>query len=361
MWGMFTGGWKKFQNRRSHGAPKGKREEYSEDFFSETRMSFGEHIEVLRAHLLKAIYGFMLLTCLGLYLSEWLVRLIVTPIEVQLERAFDERVERAQEKLKNQNAELMLLNQPVPITMSFYKQELAKAIGAPAPDEPGIVELKVHIRPMELVLQQDSATRELYRPQRLKTFTAMEGFIVYLKVAMYFGVVASSPWIFYQLWSFIAAGLYPHERRYVNMYLPISLFLFLVGVFLCEYFVLPAALHYLLSFNEALNVEPELRLNDWLSFAVWTPLIFGVSFQLPLIMLFFERIGIVDLNVYRSYRRIAYFSMSILTVILTPSPDPYSFIPLMVALWGLYELGILLCRVLPKDEEPESEEMVEVQ
>jgi sec-independent protein translocase protein TatC len=361
MWGMFTGGWKKFQNRRSHGAPEGKREEYSEDFFAETRMSFGEHIEVLRAHLLKAIYGFMLLTCLGVYLGDWLVRIIVTPIEDQLQRAYEERVARLQKKLKDENAELMAANAPVPVRLRFNKQDLARALDLPIPNEAQNFELTVQIPPLEFALESEKARMIISQPQRLKSFTVMESFIVYLKVAMFFGIVASSPWVFLQLWSFIAAGLYPHERRYVNMYLPISLLLFLVGVFLCEWLVLPAALHYLLSFNEWLNVEPELRLNDWLSFAVWTPLIFGLSFQLPLIMLFLERIGILGLDVYRSYRRIAYFSMSIVTVLLTPSPDPYSFIPLMVALWGLYELGILLCRVLPKDEEPESEEMVEVQ
>lgn len=362
LWGMFSGGLKKFQDRRSHRAPKGKkRDEYSEDFFAETRMSFGEHIEVLRVHLLRAIYGFLLLTCLGVYLGDWLVRLIVDPIESQLLKAYNERADRLQQKLKEENAELVAANALVPVVMRFDKQELAKSLGLPASNEPQSVDLKVLIPPLDLVLRTDPARILLTRPQQLKSFTVMESFIVYLKVAMYFGVVASSPWIFYQLWSFIAAGLYPHERRYVNMYLPISLLLFLIGVFLCEWLVLPAALHYLLSFNEWLNVEPELRLNDWLSFAVWTPLIFGLSFQLPLIMLFLERIGILGLEVYRSYRRIAYFAMSIVTVILTPSPDPYSFIPLMVALWGLYELGILLCRVLPKEEEPESEEMVEVQ
>src|SRR5436309_1844268 len=76
---------------------------------------------------------------------------------------------------------------------------------------------------------------KLAQPPRLSSLSVTEVFMVYLKVSMYTGFVIASPWIFYQLWMFVAAGLYPHEKRYIHLYLPVSLGLFLAGVCLCQF------------------------------------------------------------------------------------------------------------------------------
>ena len=121
---------------------------------------------------------------------------------------------------------------------------------------------------------------------------------------------------------------------------------------------------YLLGYYEWLDVEPELRLSEWLSFAVMMPLIFGAAFQTPLIMLFLERLGIVDIEVYTKNRRLAIFILAIAAALLAAAPDALNMMLLAVPLWALYEFGILLCRFAPKPaqelEEPDPEEMVEV-
>jgi sec-independent protein translocase protein TatC len=154
--------------------------------------------------------------------------------------------------------------------------------------------------------------------------------------------VLGSPWIFWQLWSFVAAGLYPHEKKYVYLYLPFSLGLFLAGVLLCEFLVIPKALEALLWFNEWLDVEPNMRLDEWLGFAVMMPLAFGVSFQVPLVMLFLERTGILTVGNYKAKRRIAIFLMAIFAAVITPTPDVVNFSLLWVPMCFLYELGIRL-------------------
>ena len=93
----------------------------------------------------------------------------------------------------------------------------------------------------------------------------------------------------------------------------------------------------------SLEVTPQIRLSEWISFAVMMPLLFGVSFQLPLVMLFLERISIFDANDYSQKRRMAVLIISILSMMLTPA-DPASMILMMIPLVFLYELGILLCR-----------------
>lgn len=166
------------------------------------------------------------------------------------------------------------------------------------------------------------------------------------------------------MWSFIAAGLYPHEKRYIHRYLPLSIGLFLAGVVMCEFVVLPNAIQALLWFNEWLHLEPDLRLNEWLTFALILPLVFGVSFQTPLVMLFFGKLGILDADSYRKKRRIAWFVMAAFAGFITPI-DALSMLLLWLPMCALYELGILLVQYTthPTETEEESmssEEMIEV-
>ncbi len=150
-------------------------------------------------------------------------------------------------------------------------------------------------------------------------------------ICMVSGLVLTSPFVFYQIWAFIAAGLYRHERHYVKKFLPFSLGLFLSGVFLCFFGVLPYTLQFLLQFNVWMGIEPTMRITDWMSFATILPLVFGVCFQTPLVMLFLERIGILTADDFRKKRKIAILVMVIAAAILTPGPDVFSQVMLAVA------------------------------
>ena len=145
------------------------------------------------------------------------------------------------------------------------------------------------------------------------------------------------------MWLFVAAGLYPHERRYVYIYFPFSLGLFVGGALFCFYFVFPFILNFLLGYNKVLGVQPQIRLSDWVSFALMLPIMFGLSFQLPLVMMFLERIGIFEVQVYRDKRRFAVLVIAFLAMILTPA-EPVSMMMMMCPMIALYELGILLCQ-----------------
>lgn len=178
------------------------------------------------------------------------------------------------------------------------------------------------------------------------TLNVQEAFLTYLKVAFIAGLLFSSPWVFYQLWLFVAAGLYPHERKYVYVYLPMSTMLFIGGALFCFFAVFPFVLKFLLGFNAWLGVTPQIRLSEWISFAIVLPLMFGIAFQLPLVMLFLERISIFDAEGYRQKRRMAVLVIAVLSMFLTPA-DPMSMLMMMFPLIGLYELGILLCTYSP--------------
>lgn len=336
-----------------------------EDYFQDTRMSFWDHIEILRVHLFRAIAGFVVALIGGLFIGQYAVEFIARPVEDQLNKFYERRVKAVEQQLLDGNTELIEINKPKDVVMSFKRGQLADTLGIKLPpDGPEFVDLNVQIRPLEVAGILAAAQRKIGRRPALSTLSVTEAFIVYFKVSIYVGLILAAPWIFYQLWSFIAAGLYPNEKRLVHVYLPFSVILFFLGVILCQFFVIPVAIDYLLSFNEWMNLEPDLRLNEWLSFAIMMPLIFGIAFQLPMVMLALYRVGIVDVELYTKHRRIAMFLMAVLAIILSASPDVFSMMSLTVPLWVLYEVGILMCRWSPRpayvEDEPEPEEMIEV-
>ncbi|MFL5244847.1 MAG: twin-arginine translocase subunit TatC [Gemmataceae bacterium] len=353
----------------------------SEDLFAETRMSFGEHIEELRWHLVRAIAGFAIIIHL-VFIADGvgylmgtkfgvgrpMMEFINTPVEAALYDFGNRRLDRAKEelKVKYENEKKDDLKDT---EIQFDLVELRRKLGLASADgndeaQPDFQTFKVRITALQFAGQIAEAMQELQRRYSLKTLSVTEAMFVYLKVAFVCGIVLSSPWVFWQIWSFIAAGLFPHEKKYINVYLPFSLGLFLAGVLTCEFLVIPNAVKALLWFNEWLDLEPDLRLNEWLTFAIMLPLIFGISFQTPLVMLFLERVGIVSINTYRSKRIYAYFGLGFFGALVNPSADLISQFFLLIPLFLLYELGIWLCKLTAKRESdmevPESEEMVEV-
>ena len=161
------------------------------------------------------------------------------------------------------------------------------------------------------------------------------------------GAILASPFIFFFIWQFVAAGLYPHEQRYVHIFLPFSLALFLAGAALAFFGVFQFVLRFFFSFSGWMGIDLEPRITDWLSFVLILPLGFGIAFQLPLVMLFLERIGIFTVASYLASWRISVLVIAFLAMLFTPS-DPYSMLLMMSPLIGLYFFGILLCRWMPR-------------
>lgn len=173
-----------------------------------------------------------------------------------------------------------------------------------------------------------------------------EPFSVWLKASLVVGVVLSSPWVFYHLWTFVASGLYSHERKYVYTYMPFSIGLFLAGAALAYLAVFEPVLDFLFDFNKDMGIDPDPKIGEWLGFVLILPLGFGISFQLPLVMLFLERIGVFSIEGYLKNWRIAVLVIFILSAILTPA-DPYSLLFMACPLTLLYFGGVLLAKYLP--------------
>jgi sec-independent protein translocase protein TatC len=337
-----------------------------EDPFAATRMSLGDHIEELRTYLLRALLGFGVALVAGFFLSPWVLEGIASPVEKALLKFYRRRIDRLTQRLAEGDPQLAGVNEPRDVQIQVSPRRLAALLGLPEPAA-GAEEwatLPARVRPLDWALSTAEASRLVGRPPTLAALTVTEPFTVYFKVSMYCGAVLAGPWILYQLWLFVASGLYPQEKRAVRLYLPLSVGLFLAGVALCEFFVLPTGVDYLLSFYEWFDIEPDLRLSEWLSFALLMPLVFGAAFQTPLVMVFLERVGLFSVETYRRNRRLAVFLLAVLAAVISVTPDWVNMLSLAVPLWGLYEVGILLCRLAPRppgaEEEAGEEELVEV-
>ncbi len=199
-------------------------------------------------------------------------------------------------------------------------------------------------------------TINVWRPVkvRFQVLNAQEAFMIWLKAALTTGLVIASPYLFYQIWIFVAAGLYPHEKNYVYLYLPISILLFLGGASLAFVFVFDPVLDFLFTFNKGMNADFDPRIGEWLGFVLILPLGFGISFQLPLVMLFINRIGLVSLETYINQWRVAILTIFVVAMVLTPA-DPISMLLMAGPLCFLYLLGILMCKYMPRSRSPFAE------
>ncbi len=267
--------------------------------------------------------------------------------------------------------------------------------------------LAVLCRPLTSALLKYDISPQLY------TDELADGFMVYIKISFIAAIAIAGPWIIYQLWKFVGAGLYPHERRYVTKYIPLSIALLFAGLAFVYFLVLPLSLQFFIGFTSDIPLRMPLAekvhasattqptfvqavagnpghpadlqmwfdttqsrlkmfignkirvipfgpdnlvgthftLPDYLDLVLQLLLTFGLAFQLPLVVMALARIGIVEVATLRKLRRYVYLGLSMLAAALAPGDVVTATIALLVPLVLLYELGIFLARMGPKAAE----------
>jgi sec-independent protein translocase protein TatC len=178
--------------------------------------------------------------------------------------------------------------------------------------------------------------------RQLLTFGVTEPLTTTLTVAAYGAIVLSLPIVLYQLYAFVLPAFSDTERRVALPIMLLAPVLFAVGVAFGYFVVMPAAVKFLLGFNDS-QFNVQVRARDYYSFFSMTMLGCGIVFQLPLAILAVTRLGIVSIAQLRSNRRYAYLAIAVIAAAL-PGVDPVSMLIEMVPLLALYELSILLAR-----------------
>lgn len=181
--------------------------------------------------------------------------------------------------------------------------------------------------------------------------TATEPFFTYLKIGALAGLLVAMPVIFWQLWSFIAPGLYQHERRYIIPFVMVSTLCFATGAFFGFQYVFPMAFKVLIEFGTGSgDLNAMLSMGSYLSLSSKLLLAFGLVFELPVVIFFLARMGIVDHKMLARNRKFALLAAFLTGAMLTP-PDVFSQTALALPFIILYEVGIIVARLFGKRKE----------
>jgi sec-independent protein translocase protein TatC len=189
--------------------------------------------------------------------------------------------------------------------------------------------------------------------------TPIEGFVTKLMVAMFGGMVLSSPIIFLQTLLFISPAMYKKEKIITFLTLPFIIGLFFGGIYFCFIFILPTTLKYLMSFGDE-HMKPMLSVGKYFSFVILLTLVIGAIFEMPIVMLLLTKFGIINYEMLAKKRKYALLIIVIVTAILTPTPDAFTLLAVSLPLIMLFEISLgvmylhhrIFVRRRKKDEEP---------
>jgi sec-independent protein translocase protein TatC len=273
-----------------------------DDPFAHTRMSLGEHLDELRTRLIRGIVTVVLCFVGSLFFREQVQALVLRP---------------HRETVDTVNAE-------------FER------------------------RARELIAEHPEREEEFFEPdgtfrhpmsERLQVFSPTEALWFSLKVCGYFALFVGSPFLLWQLWGFVAAGLYDRERRWVRVFFPPALVLFFAGVLFSYGMLVPYGLRYLYGDASIELLEPNIRLEYYFSFLGTLCLGMGLIFQLPVLMTFSGTVGLVEPATFTRVRGYFVIAAFVIAALLTPGPDVYSQLAMALPMLGLYEIGILGARL----------------
>ncbi len=315
-------------------------------------MSLGDHLEELRARLILAILGLVVGVAVSLIFGTQILHILEWPYNKAMRDRAETRLKAAAPQRETET--LGLVN-------AFFRtltDRLASDPNAPRDLDPNRVAFLKDV--------SAQAVKEWVRGPHVASSDGLgslislapaEAFMAYMKIAMIAGLILTCPWVFYQLWMFVAAGLYPKERQYVYKAVPFSAALFVIGALFFLFGIAYVTLKFFLMFGDTVDVASQWTLQKYVSFVTLLMLVFGLAFQTPIAVFVLVRTGLVAIKTLRTYRKYVLLGLAVVSAIATPSPDPLSMLALLIPLYGLYEVGIILSiRAAKKAEQKKTDE-----
>ncbi len=187
--------------------------------------------------------------------------------------------------------------------------------------------------------------------RKLNYMAPLEPFFVQMKLSLIMGLILALPVILYQIWMFIAPGLYAHEKKYVYVFVPVGTVAFILGDLFFLYVVWPLIVSFSLGYESA-TLYPLLNLTQYVNFCLRLLLLFGLIFELPLILLILARLGVVKLDFLIRQRRLA---LLLSLVVAAFHADVITMAMVALPLYGMYEISILVIRLIGGRQSKEAE------
>lgn len=265
-------------------------------------MTFVEHLEEFRKRIIVSLIAVLIGTGVSFYLNKRIVTIIKLPLKID------------------------------------FNNVLADAIDATVGSEGsimGFVSLALRARssPVETELFKEGA---------------LEGILALLRISLTLGIIFAFPIVIYEVWAFLLPAFTQKERRYAIPLFLIILIFFVVGGLFSYFVVAPVAFHFSASLFP--GIENRWMLGKYISFITQLILGFGVAFELPIVMAFLAKVGIIDANVFRKQRKYAIVLIFVISALLTPA-DVISMFLMAIPLLGLYQLGIWFAVIFGQETE----------
>ncbi|WP_223703377.1 twin-arginine translocase subunit TatC [Sutcliffiella deserti] len=193
--------------------------------------------------------------------------------------------------------------------------------------------------PIIVYLQQTNEAKEL----TMNAFRLTDPIKIFMQFSFLIAFIITFPVTLYQLWAFISPGLFEKERRVTLSYIPISIFLFLSGLAFSYFILFPFVVNFMSRLAERLDINQVIGINEYFQFLFQLTLPFGLLFQMPVIVMFLTRLGIITPDFLVRVRKFAYFILLIVGAFITP-PELLSHLMVTVPLLFLYEVSIIISR-----------------
>jgi Tat protein translocase TatC len=293
------------------------------------RMSFGDHLDELRKRVIRSLIAIVVAVCAVFPFKLSVQEIVIEPYRVQWRIGFTDYVAGL---------------------------EAEKAAGTL--DGRGLDFLEFCLAEKDAVFAGEFRWAYLMKelsgypvPYNLYATGGLEDFLSFMWVALIFALILASPVVIWQVWSFIAAGLYKTERAVFLRYFPFMILLLSAGVAFGYRIALPYSLGFLIGMMDPNMVGALFSVGQFLSLLFMTTAAMGVVFQVPLVMLALQKVGLVRHKTFRKHWRVTILVMVLTSAIFTP-PEPVSMILMSMPMMLLYVIGLILTRVGQKNEAP---------
>ncbi len=194
-------------------------------------------------------------------------------------------------------------------------------------------------KPLINFLQVDGEAENI----TLNAFNVIDPVMIYLKVIIFIAIILISPLLMYQLWAFITPGLHERERQVTLSYIPFAFLLSIGGIAFAYMVLLPYVMRFMMNLSMDLGIVQTIGINEYFNFLFQLTIPFAIVFQLPIVLLFLTRLGILNPTKLVQIRKYAYFALFVIAAFITP-PDLFSHLFVTVPLFLLYEVSIIISR-----------------
>lgn len=270
-----------------------EKEQQQED----NQMSFLEHLEVLRWHLMRSVIAVLVFAVAAFIFYDFIFDYLIL----------------------------------APKNPDFFTNRMFARVA----EFTGVEALKINTAPFQVI-----------------NINMAGQFATHISVSLVAGIIASFPYIFYEFWCFIKPALYSNEKKHARGSIFYTSFLFALGILFGYYLITPLSVHFLGSYSVSDQVMNQINLKSYISSITSIVLASGVIFELPVLIFFLSKIGLVTPDFLKKYRKHSVVLILILSAIITP-PDIFSQVLVCLPLMLLYEIGIKISKRIQKKQQAE--------